>query len=343
MTTGTDIPTCRRDTPADILTTELTGLFFSDISSPDSATINGRRSVGIMLEKQKQAYGYALITILLWSTVASVFKITLRFMTFLQMLFWASLVASIALGLIALFQNKLSLLRNASPRDWGRSALLGLLNPFLYYLILFKAYDLLPAQEAQALNYTWPIMLTLLSILVLKQKIGYLGIGAILISFSGIITVSTHGNILGLHFANPLGAGLALSSSILWAFFWITNIRDHRDEVIKLFLSFSFGFLYTLIFTLLFSELKIPPASGLIGAVYVGLFEMGITFLVWLKALSLSDTTARVGNMVYFSPFLSLLIINVTLREAILPSTIAGLIMIVCGVILQQYATPRIR
>jgi len=320
----------------------LTGLFFSDISSSGSASINGRHSVGTMLEKQKQAYAYALITIILWSTVASAFKITLRFMTFLQMLFWASLTASIALGLIALYQNKLSQLRNASPRDWGRSALLGLLNPFLYYLILFKSYDLLPAQEAQSLNYTWPIMLTLLSIFILKQKIGYLGIGAILISFFGIITVSTHGNILDMHFANPLGAGLALSSSILWAFFWITNMQDHRDEVIKLFLSFSFGFLYTLIYTLSFSEFKIPSVSGLIGAVYVGLFEMGITFLVWLKALSLSDTTVRVGNMVYLSPFFSLLLINVTLGEAILPSTVAGLIMIVCGVILQQNATSRI-
>ena len=34
---------------------------------------------------------------------------------------------------------------------------MGLFNPFLYYLVLFKAYDLLEAQEAGTLNYIWPI------------------------------------------------------------------------------------------------------------------------------------------------------------------------------------------
>ena len=42
-----------------------------------------------------------------------------------------------------------------SRRDWQQSLLPGLLNPCLYYLVLFKAYELLPAQQAQALNYSW--------------------------------------------------------------------------------------------------------------------------------------------------------------------------------------------
>jgi len=294
------------------------------------------------LEKQKQAYCYALAAILLWSTVASAFKITLRYLTFLQMLFWSSLVASIILGLTVVSQNKLSHIKTTSAMDWVRSALLGLLNPFLYYLILFKSYALLPAQEAQALNYTWPIMLILLSILILRQRIGFLSIFAILISFCGVLVISTQGDVLNLNFANPFGAALALSSSLLWAFFWTMNIKDRRDEAIKLFLSFSFGFLYTLTLTLCFSELSFPPIAGLIGAAYVGMFEMGITFLLWLKALSLSRTTAHVGNMVYLSPFLSLIIINFTIREAILPSTVAGLFMIVCGVIMQKYSKPSI-
>jgi drug/metabolite transporter (DMT)-like permease len=294
-----------------------------------------------MRKKQKQAYVYALTAIFLWSTVASAFKITLRHTTFLQMLFWSSFVAAVTLGIIAVSLNKIPQIRRMSLADWGRSAVLGLLNPFLYYLILFKAYDLLPAQEAQALNYAWPIMLVLMSILILKQRIGYLSILAVMISFSGIWVISTRGAVLGLHFANPLGASLALSSSIIWASFWIMNIRDRRDEVVKLFLSFSFGFLYTLIYPLSFSDFHIPPAAGLAGAAYAGLFEMGITFLLWLKALSLSETTAHVGSMVYLSPFFSLIIIHLAVGEAILPSTVAGLVMIVCGVVMQQYAYPR--
>jgi drug/metabolite transporter (DMT)-like permease len=293
-----------------------------------------------MRKTQKQAYSYALTAIFLWSTVASAFKITLRYTSFLQMLFWSSFVAAVTLGIIAFSRNKIPQIRHMSLGDWSRSALLGFLNPFLYYLILFKAYDLLPAQEAQALNYAWPIMLVLMSILFLKQRIGYLSIFAILISFSGIWVISTRGEILGLHFANRLGALLALSSSIIWASFWIVNIRDRRDEVVKLFLSFSFGFLYTLIYTLSFADFRVPPVVGLVGAAYAGLFEMGITFLLWLKALSLSETTAHVGSMVYLSPFFSLIIIRLAVGETILPSTIAGLVMIICGVVMQQYTSP---
>lgn len=32
--------------------------------------------------------------------------------------------------------------------------------------------------------------------------------------------------------------------------------------------------------------------QGVIGSVYIGLFEMGITFVIWQKALELADTTA---------------------------------------------------
>jgi drug/metabolite transporter (DMT)-like permease len=162
---------------------------------------------------------------------------------------------------------------------------------------------------------------------------------AIPISFCGVLMISTHGEVFNLHFANPFDAVLVLSSSLLWAFFGTINIKDRRDEVIKLLFSFSFGFLYTLILTLCFSEISFPPIAGLVGAAYIGMFEMGITFLLWLKALSFSRTTAYVGNIFYISPFLSL-IISFTIRETILPSTDAGLFMIVCGVVIQKYSPP---
>ena len=49
--------------------------------------------------------------------------------------------------------------------NYKKVFILGLVNPFLYYLVLFKAYDLLPAQEAQAINYTWALMLAFLSVI----------------------------------------------------------------------------------------------------------------------------------------------------------------------------------
>jgi drug/metabolite transporter (DMT)-like permease len=291
------------------------------------------------MERQTKAYLYAGATVLLWSTVASAFKITLGHLSFIEMLLGASIVSMTALFLILLAQGKLPVIGTYSRAEIARSAALGFLNPFLYYVILFKAYSLLPAQEAQPLNWTWPIMLVLLSIVILKQPIRWVSVLAILISFTGVLVISTRGDVLAFRFTNLPGAMLALGSSVIWALFWIYNVKDRRDEIVKLFLNFVFGTLFSLAAMLLFGEIRIPPAAGILGVMWVGLFEMGITFVTWLKALQLSRTTAQVSNLVYAAPFLSLFFIHFIVGEEIFPSTIAGLVLIVAGVVVQQYAS----
>lgn len=289
------------------------------------------------MKKQKQAYIYAIIAVLFWSTVASAFKVSLRYVDVFQLLFFSSLCSVVILFIILFIQNKLKLLRTYEAKDFLRSAALGFLNPFLYYIVLFEAYSLLRAQEALTLNYTWPIMLALLSIPILKQKIGFRSILAIFISFLGAFIIATKGNIISFKFTNILGVLLALGSTVIWSLFWIYNIKDKRDYVAKLFLNFVFGFIFILIAAPLFSKISIPDMRGLFGAGYVGLFEMGITFVFWLKALQLSRTTAKVANLIYLSPFISLIIINRIVGENILVSTVIGLILIVTGIIVQQY------
>ena len=289
------------------------------------------------MEKQKQAYAYAITAVLFWSTVASAFKVSLRYLDFLQLLFFASIVSIVILFLILLIQNKLNLFREYSGKDYLHSVMLGFLNPFLYYVVLFKAYSLLPAQEAQPLNYTWSIMLVLLSIPLLKQKIRFKSILAILVSYFGVFIIATRGDIWGFTFTNLNGVLLALGSAVIWALFWIYNIKDKRDEVAKLFLNFSFGFIFILISIMLSSRMRVPAMAGLMGATYVGIFEMGITFVFWLKALKLSKTTAQVSNLIYLSPFLSLVLIHLIVGEKILLSTIIGLAFIVTGIMIQQY------
>ncbi|HCO12391.1 MAG TPA: EamA family transporter, partial [Desulfonauticus sp.] len=42
---------------------------------------------------QKKAYFFGLLTVFIWSTVASAFKLSLRYLTPLQLLFYASLTS----------------------------------------------------------------------------------------------------------------------------------------------------------------------------------------------------------------------------------------------------------
>jgi drug/metabolite transporter (DMT)-like permease len=114
-------------------------------------------------------------------------------------------------------------------------------------------------------------------------------------------------------------------------------MKDQREAVTKLFLNFCFGFLYIFITIMVIKGFTIPSWQGVAGSVYLGFFEMGIPFVLWLRALKLSTTTAKVTNLIYLSPFISLLFIHFAVGETILFSTVTGLILIVSGIIMQQY------
>ncbi len=292
--------------------------------------------MGISTLKQKRAYLYAAVAVLFWSTIASAFKISLRYLDVLPLLFYSSIVSTVVLFTYLLFAKKLSLLKTLSREDYLRSCVLGFLNPFLYYVMVLNAYAILRAQEAVTINFVWPIVLVLLSIPLLRQQIKLRSISAITISFFGVFIIATHGDILGFTFTSPSGVSLALGSTVIWALFWIYNTRDKRDEAVRLFLNFMFGSVFVFLSMLLFAKIEMPNLTGILGAVYIGLFEMGITFLVWLKALRLSKTTARVASLVYLAPFLSLVVIPFAIGERILSSTIIGLVFIVGGIVLQK-------
>jgi len=286
--------------------------------------------------KQNKAYFCASAAVLFWSTAASAFKIALRHLEVPVLLFYASFVSTIALFLYLAYSRKLVLLKALTRKDYLRSAMLGFLNPFLYYTVLLYAYSMLPAQQAQPINFVWPIVLVLLSIPLLKQKIRPRDILALFISFIGVFIISTQGDVLGFRFTSFPGVLLALGSTVIWALFWIYNVKDARDEVVRLFLNFAFGCAFVFLSMLLFARMKHPNLNGFCGAAYIGLFEMGITYLLWLRALKLSQTTAHVTSLVYLVPFLSLILISFVVPEIILFSTVIGLILIIGGIILQK-------
>jgi len=189
-------------------------------------------------KNQRLAYVFALLTVGLWSTVASAFKLSLRYLQPAELLFYASVVSCFVLLAVILWQGKGGELRRLQREDWLASLGFGTLNPFLYYLVLFKAYELLPAQQAQPINHTWAITLTLLSIPLLRQKINSRQIVAIAVSYLGVLIISTHGRIWSLHFDSPAGVGLALFSTVIWSLYWVFSTRDRREPVIGLFLNF---------------------------------------------------------------------------------------------------------
>jgi drug/metabolite transporter (DMT)-like permease len=287
------------------------------------------------MKTQTKAYWLALLVVFLWSGAASAFKLSLKYFTFIELLFYSTFFASCALFIIVCKQKKFKIIGRYQRSDFLFALMLGFLNPFLYYLVLFKAYSLLPGQIAQPLNFIWPIMIVFLSAPILKQKIKLQSLLAIMISFAGVIIISSRGKFTGFHFEQPWGVFLALLSSLIWALFFVLRTADKRDTESQLFVGFLAGLLFVLPFFLF--SFRLPSLYGLLGALYIGLFEMSLAFVFWIKALKLSRTTALVSNLVYLTPFIALILLSILVGEKILMSTIIGLLLIVLGIVYQRW------
>jgi drug/metabolite transporter (DMT)-like permease len=251
-------------------------------------------------KNQRMAYVYALVTVACWSTSASAFKLSLPLIGVLMLLLIASTTST----------------------------------------AVFGVHLVLPGQEAQPINFLWPLALVLLSIPFLGQHIELVSILALCISFAGVVVIAAHpkrpADLLNLHFSHPMRVLLALGSTVVWALYWILNTRDQRDEALRLFLNFVFGSVFVLVTLLCYGPVRTLSLEGVLGGIYIGLFEMGLAFLTWLKALRTAETTAYVANLIFLVPFLALIVLHFVARETILPSTVIGLLLIMASIAIQR-------
>ncbi|TBW54319.1 DMT family transporter [Marinobacter halodurans] len=288
------------------------------------------------MKNQKHALMFGGATVLLWSTVATAFKLSLREMTPVQLMLIACSTSVVVLAVILVQQGKMGELFRLNRKQYLASLVFGLMNPVLYYLVLFGAFARLPAQEAQPLNYTWALTLTYLSVPLLGQRLGRSDFLAGLMCYGGVVVIATRGDILGLKFSDPLGVILALASTVIWAFYWIANTRDTRDPLVGLFLNFLLGLPFIVAICLATGDLPDASATAIWASFYIGVFEMGIAFVLWMFAMKRAENTSQVSNLIFISPFLSLVFIHFILGETIFNSTYVGLVLIVAGLWYQQ-------
>ena len=289
------------------------------------------------MQQNRESFIYAGLAIFFWSTIPTAFKTALAEAPALTILTIASVVSAAVLFIIIVITGKLPQLMATTRRDIIASALLGMLNPFIYYLILLRAYYLLPAQVAQPLNMIWPIVMVFLSVPLLGQKIPAKSFVSLFISFAGVYLIASQGAPFSPGKSDTTGVLLATGSSVLWALYFIMNVRDKRDQAVKLFVNFSIASVCLITATLVTgSPLFSVGARGVLASVYTGIFEMGLTFYLWLRAMQLAPTNDKIGNLVYLTPFLSLIFIHFIVKEPVYYTTPGGLILIIAGIVFQN-------
>lgn len=278
---------------------------------------------------EQQGMLLGLLAVLLWSTVATAFKLALDVWPLHGVLWLAATVSLVffaaVLAQAGALRGSLRLLR----RYWQRALLLGLLNPVVYYFTLFGAYDQLSAQIAQPINYTWAFVLSLLAALWHKAPVrvrdwqgmalGYLGVVVLVLGAQGRLEVT-----------GP-GVFLAILSTLFWAGYWAIGMKDRRPSLVAMFHHFLLAWPVLTGLMLWFGPEFLLQPAGWGPALYIGLFEMGLAFLLWMTALKQVSNTARVANLIFVAPFLSLIWVSWILGEPIVFTTPIGLVLILAG------------
>ncbi|WP_321334380.1 DMT family transporter [uncultured Bacteroides sp.] len=288
------------------------------------------------MKQETKAIVCAGVAVLSWSTVASAFKIALMHLTPFGLLLVASCTALLIFTCTITLQRKWPLVRALCVKQWKRFAWMGLLNPVIYYLVLFRAYNLLPAQIAQPLNYTWPILLLVLLSLFSGQPIPRKKYAGMLLSLSGVALISFGSGGLNGQGISVTGVLLAFLSAFLWAAYWMfTNRNKKVDAIVALFANFLFGSLYLLIAACV-AGVDLSSLYGLLSGMYVGAFEISVPFVCFGLAIRNTNNPALINQMCYLSPFLSLFFIQTVLGEQIVLSTYIGLALIISGIVFNE-------
>lgn len=281
-------------------------------------------------------YVFAGISILFWGSTAAVSTLMMDELSSMSIVCYGGLAATVFLFLVNLFTGRLKQLRGLKPAELLRLGLLGLLGMFFMNLSLYFGLARLKAQQAFIINYLWPILIVLFSCLLLGQRMTVRKASALLLSFFGVAVVATEGNFADLGQVDMRGVIACVCGAVCYALFSVLNVKLVTcDKFLAMMIYYGATTLAGLLSLLLSGPLPALTLPQVGGMLWVGVLTNGLGYTTWALAMDRGDT-AKLSNLAYLTPFVSLIYIWVLLHEPIGLSSYVGLLFIMAGVVVQN-------
>lgn len=283
----------------------------------------------------KKSYFYAFVSVFFWSTTTSVSKLLLHSISTMQVMAVSSVFAALFLLLVNLKKGNLRQVKSFKARDYLVLAAVGFLGMFLYRMLLFMGVARLLASQAMIVNYLWPIMAVLAGCVLLKEKLTARKAIAVLMSFLGVIIVTTGGNLKSLSGTNLTGTIYCAVAAVLYGLFVAINKGLPYDSFVSMMFYNAVAAICAIVGTLLSGETLLLTLPQNLGLVWVGVCNTAIGFVAWDLAMKTGDT-AKIANIAYITPFLSLVVAYFLLGDPITVWSVGGLGVIIAGIFLQM-------
>ena len=282
----------------------------------------------------KKQYLYAVGAIGFWATTATVSKLLLHSYTTMQVLALTSAIAAVFLLAANGLKGNLKKLRTYGARDFLITSGVGLLGTFGYDALLYMGIDRLLASQAMIINYLWPMMAVVAGCILLKEQMTLRKAVAVVMSFVGVMIVTSNGSLQGFSGSNLEGTLFCTLAAVCYGLFVALNKRLSYDPMVNMMLYYAQSAILAFVYVMAFEELPVVTAAQLPGFLWIGVACHAIGYVSWALAMKYGQT-AKIANLAYITPFLAMVVAHFVLGDPITVWSVGGLAVIVAGIFLQ--------
>jgi len=245
------------------------------------------------------------------------------------------LIAAIALLLILVLNRNLP---PPPPRKcWFRLLLLGFTGVFSYNILFFTGLERISAGRAGLIIAATPLVITILSALIYRERLTLLNVAGILLALTGALFVISNGHISQL-LSGGFGQGeLAIIGCVLcWAAYTVfgRSVMIEMSPLSSVLYSILAGTAMLLLPALLEGlpgVLSTMSTQSWGALVFLGVFGTALGFTWYYKGIE-AIGVSRASIFINMVPVFAILLSWLILSESFRPSVIIGGTLVLCGV-----------
>jgi len=187
--------------------------------------------------------------------------------------------------------------------------------------------------EVLVVQYTWPILIVIFSIFILKESLTFTKIIAITLGFSGVILVLTKGGFQIMGINNAPVIGLVGAAAACFALFSVLSKTIKKEPLGVVTIYFLTACIASLLSMLYYSKFAFPSSGELIQIFLNGVLVNGFSYVFWLLALR-STEASYLAPFTFMTPILSAFYLIILFDEPVVAVYAAGLLLVVAGSLL---------
>src|SRR5581483_849310 len=236
------------------------------------------------------AYLEAVFTVVVWGATFIATKIALQEVSPATIVWLRFAMGVVILGAAVLLRKQFAIPERS---EWLYFALLGFIGVTFHQWLQANGLKTAQATTTAWIVATTPVFIALLGWLMLKEKLGWVRVGGILLASFGVLLIVSKGSLSALFTGKEgtIGDLLVLISAPNWAIYTVLSRRElaRHPAARMMFYVMLLGWLFTNIWIFGFGpglrEIHNITAKGWGAILVLGIFGSGLAYIAWYDAL----------------------------------------------------------